>query len=483
MVHARVEDPRLTAGPGDKPVGAVRRALRLCFPTLGALVLAFLVCVAAPTALVAVHIHENPMFSPIDEAAHYDYVTRIADGGFPRLGQRLQPSTLRALACTGTAFSGLHTPPCTSPVLRASQFAGGGYQYEAQQPPTYYAITVPLRWGAIHVLGLRSLSATRAVGDLWLVIGLLLLWAAGRVLGLGPKVIGLGVLLLATAPLVVYQTSIVSNDVPSVFSGCLLALLGALAWRRPGRWVAPTLFLAGLFVASIKLTDALPVAVLSALLGIAAWSRRTAGSSGPSAARAWFKRWWPNGGLLLLGGVISVAAWIVISRKISLINPKDLPTFGVLRTHPVSLLLIAQGALTMLTPLTHSYYAFRTNNSATVSASSAQSLHLQAITATLLDYLLIAGGLAGLFVRRRSWEHWLGLLTMPALYLGGLVLGISLWITYNATPGLSGRYGLALAPFLVLALVAAVRGAWVLRGLWVFALATLGLSFFYLFSG
>lgn len=459
-----------------------RRAFRLCFPNVAAVILAFLVCVAAPTALIAVHIHENPMFSPIDEAAHYDYVTRIADGGFPRLGQKLQPSTLRDIACIGTALSGLVTPPCDAHVLRANEFAGGGYQYEAQQPPTYYAITVPLRWVAIHVFGLGDLSGTRATGAVWLVAGLLMLWAAGRLVGLDPKVIGVAILLIATAPLVVYQSSIVSNDVPSVFTGCLMALLGALAWRRPGRWVSPTLFFAGFFVASIKLTDALPVAVLSALFAILAWSKRTTGEGSIPALRSWLSGWWSNGGLLILGSLVSGVAWTLISRKLSLINPRDLPTFSVLRTHPVGLLLIAREALTMFAPATDAYTAFRSNDSATVAAMSTASQNLQAITATVLEYVLIAGGLAGIFVRRRNWEHWLGLLTLPVLYIGGLILGIGLWITYNATPGLSGRYGLALVPFLVLALVASTRGKWILSGLWIFALATLGLTFFYMLS-
>ena len=102
-----------------------------------------LVCLVAPAALIVAHIHENPEFSPIDEAAHWDYVTRIANGGFPRLGQRLQPSTLRTLACRKTALSKPVAPPCSQRILRPDQFAGGGYQYEAQQPPVYYAVTVP----------------------------------------------------------------------------------------------------------------------------------------------------------------------------------------------------------------------------------------------------------------------------------------------------------------------------------------------------
>jgi hypothetical protein len=462
--------------------GRVRQFLRLCFPTTASIVLACLVCVAAPVTMVAIHIHENPMFSPIDEAAHFDYVNRIAQGDVPRLGQPMLSTTLRTVACRGSALPGAVQPPCTVPVIHPDQFGGGGLSYEAQQPPAYYAITAPLRWLAVHVVGLSPLSGTRAIGALWLAVGLLLLWAAGRVLRLDPKVIGAVVLLVAISPAVIYESSIVTNTASMIFMGSLVALTGALAYRYPGRWVPPTLFAVGVLAAAAKETGALAAVVVAVMFAIYTYVQRPATESRATAAWAWFRRWLPNGGALAIGAVLTVIAWSIISRQLSLITPKTLPSLGVLRGYPVGVALIAREATTLLTPATGSFDPFRSNNSATVPATSALAQHLQTITGLLLGYLFIAGGAAGLFVRRRQWNHWLGLLSLPALFVGGIVLGVGIWLTYDADPGLSGRYGLPLLPFLALALVASARGKWVLGGLWTVAVGLCGLDFFYLLA-
>src|SRR3974390_1045876 len=242
---------------------------RTCFPSWQALLAALLVCVIVPTSLIGLHIHENPRLSPIDEAAHYDYVSRIADGGFPRLGQFLLPSTLHLISCTGTALaiSAPHCPGSSNP----RNYAGGGYQYEAQQPPTYYVATVPIRWVDAHLFGMSPLTAARAGGVLWMSAGLILLWMAGRIVGLSVIRLLPAMLVLACGPVAIYESAIVSNDAPSIFAGALIAFLGALAWARPGRWTLPVLAAGAFLVTSLKLNDALAVVVVSATFAIIWW--------------------------------------------------------------------------------------------------------------------------------------------------------------------------------------------------------------------
>jgi hypothetical protein len=453
--------------------------LKRCFPTRLALLIAVFVCVIAPVALVGVHIHENPEFSPIDEAAHLDYVIRIADGGFPRMGQYLQKSTQQLQDCRGLALHGLVLPACGAPIVDNPKF-GTVYQYEAQQPPGYYALTVPMRWAGIHVLGIDDLTATRLTGLVWLVLGLLLFWAAGRVMGVPPPVLGAGALLIATAPLVIYTTSYVSNDAAAVFAGALVLFVGALAYKQPGRWMTPVMVLVGLFVGSLKLNDVLPVVVISFLFALAAGAKLR-GEEEMSVVEA-VRWWWPRGGSILLGSIICVVGWLVIERKLAIINPRDLPTFAVLRVGHYGYSTIAREALSMFQPLTGAYDPFRTSSLATP-ASSVVSTDLQSVLATVLAYLVIAGALAGLFVSPRRWSHWLGLVSVPVLYVGGVVLGISVYLTYNSDPGLSGRYGLVLAPFVVMALTSALRGAWLIWALWIFGLTTFALSFYFMFAG
>ncbi len=90
-----------------------------------------------------------------------------------------------------------------------------------------------------------------------------------------------------------------------------------------------------------------------------------------------------------------------------------------------------------------------------------------------LPLLVVGGSLTGLFVSPRRWWHALGLIAVPVLYLGGLALGLALVISYDIDPGLSGRYGLSVAPLMVLALAASLTGAWPKRAVGAFAVTLL----------
>jgi hypothetical protein len=134
-----------------------------------------------------------------------------------------------------------------------------------------------------------------------------------------------------------------------------------------------------------------------------------------------------------------------------------------------------------LNPLNGSFAPPLTNAIGTPIASITSS-NFQLITGTVLQYVFLAAGLAGLFVKPRQWSHWMGLLALFFAYTCSVIVGIGLWQTYAADPGLVGRYGLSAAPLLALALVVGIRGRWVLYGLWTFALSLFGLLFFYLLS-
>jgi hypothetical protein len=69
------------------------------------------------------------------------------------------------------------------------------------------------------------------------------------------------------------------------------------------------------------------------------------------------------------------------------------------------------------------------------------------------------------------------------LYVGGVLLGASVYFTYDVNPQLSGRYGLSLAPVLVLGLIGSLRGRWAFRLLGIFAVASVALSFYFMLDG
>jgi len=449
----------------------------MCFPTRSALVVALIVCFVAPAALIVAHIHENPEFSPIDEAAHWDYVTRLANGGFPRLGQRLQGSTLRALSCRKTALPNLLTPPCKQRILKPDEFGGGGYQYEAQQPPVYYAVTVPMRWVAMNLFRMGDVDGTRATGIVWLCAGLFVMWIAGRLVELRPAAIGAVVFLIGSAPLVVYEASSVTNGAASILAGSSLFLLAALAWRHPGRWTVPVLAIGAFVAVGMAEPNILAVLVASAMFGAFVTRRNDASMPGETTpVRTFLGAWWPAGGALLIGALASAVAWIAVSRNLAIINPKILPAFGILRTAPRGLGEIFREAVTMLGPVTDSYNVYRP----TITSNNS---NVEPVINEMLRTLLLAGALAGLFVHRRLWYHWIGFVSVATLYVGGVVLGVVLWLTYDIDPSLTGRYGLSVAPFLALGLVAAIRGRWVLPGLWVVSVVTFATTLWYTLVG
>jgi hypothetical protein len=184
---------------------------------------------------------------------------------------------------------------------------------------------------------------------------------------------------------------------------------------------------------------------------------------------------------LAVGGGLAVVVWLIVYRSVALINPRDLPTFDVLRTGPMGLSLIASEAVTLLAPLTGSFVAYR-SSAAAIPPESFLSQNLQVVFSTVLQYVVVAGGLAWLFVRPRQWSHWLGMVTLPALYIGGVVLGVSVYRTYDANPGLSGRYGLALAPLLVLGLVGSLRSRASKGAVGALAVSAVGLSFYFMLA-
>lgn len=448
----------------DFPGGAERH---LIFPSLTALVVFLLAGVLAPLAVGSFHISHSPQFSEIDEINHYDYITRLAAGGFPRLGQDIQPSSIRALQCHGLDLPGSAIPPCKAPFTTADRaaFAATITQYEAQQPPTYYAVAVPLRWVAIHIFGFSDLTGTRAIGLLWLVAGLYCLWVAGRMLGLSPGLLGAGLLLIATSPVVMDSATIVSNDAADIFAGALIVLLGVLAWRRPWRFMPLTLFGAAFVLASTKSVAVLPVLAVGVLFGILECTRSGRDPWGsPSHA---VRRWLSTGGALIAGGITSVMGWVVASHALSAINPANVPTWQVLRGKPNGFTDVLREAVTMLAPMSNSFGAIYPGGTA-VTIHSTRWYNVAVVLAYLLTALVLAGGLSGLFASPRRWFHWTGLVAVAGLFVGGVALGYSIHYAYKVDSGLSGRYGLGLVPLLVLTLLAASRGKWVLGGIWAF---------------
>ena len=383
-------------------------------------------------------VRHDPKLSPIDEPVHLDYVIRVSHGQIPRIGNFVTPQAAEITACTGVDLKGLPIPPCHMGKLNVRDFPGGGYQYEAQQPPLYYGVTALLRPVAAAAFGTNYLTSTRATGYVWWALGLLFLWLAGRALDVDPWAMVGVTLLLACARDVIYYSSIVSNDAASLLVGSGLLFAIALALRRPSLRSAIILGLLGVAAALIKASDAFAPFALAIF---AAW---TLLREVPDRRLA-LRRWVQTGGALLAGSIVGLVAWQLIRGHIALVDPSVLP---VVAGYP-----LRGGA--RLGPFLENLTSFF--DPVTGSAGSSL-LHdsLQVPFAELLRTLLLVAAFLGLFVRRRAWFHRLGLSTLVAMMVGAVAIAVGFWVTLGENPVAQSRYGISLAPLLAVGLAAAV---------------------------
>lgn len=396
------------------------------------------VCVVVPTLLVASTIDRHPKFSPIDEAAHFDYVERVYSHGVPTFGDKFLRSSLREMACRGTRLEGLVVPSCDAKVMKYALFPGEAYQYEAQQPPLYYAITAPIANVAEKALGISSLEAIRLVGLLWLITGLLVLWKTSLMLNVAPVPMLATLLAIGAAPNVVYYSSIVSNDSAGILFGALAAFLGALAFTRGRRYLAAGVVL-GATAAMTKTSCALPVGVVGLILVVASLRAIPASVRNRSELR--------TTGLGMMGGaVVGTLAWVAYYRSSATIEPKTLPTFDVLRTGPVNFGTLLGQAESFLAPLTDSYNPFVAWNG-----------EIYGLLATLSLLAIVAGLVGGAYSQEQSWWSFAGPIVLVCLYVGGVIIGFGIWRAYDINPGVSGRYALSMLPITALIMPAGIQ--------------------------
>ena len=416
--------------------------------------LPLLFCVVLPTAVVGNVIQRHSQFSPIDEGAHFDYVERLYSHGIPVFGDHMLTSSLREIACRGTALDGIVTPACDAKEFPYDQWPGGAWQYEAQQPPLYYAVTAPIAKAIDKVITRGILGSIRIVGLLWLIAGLLLMWKTAVLLGISRLTTAAGLLLVGLAPTVVYYSAIVTNDATGIFFGALVCYLAALAHVNQRSYVKYAIAI-GLAAALSKISCVLPTSIIGGALILVSLQQ----SGGFAAVRSVtsLRNWWNStsgktyartGTALLVSSVVVTLAWVVYFKATATIPPASLPTFDVMRAPNFQFTTILNQAMTFFAPFTDSYQPFQFWNKSVFD-----------IMHQISRYTLVAGCAAGAFVASRKWWSAIGPLVLVGLYAGGIAIGIGIWRTYNINPSVSGRYALPMVPVLVLILCAGIQRA------------------------
>lgn len=416
--------------------------------------LPLLFCVVLPTAVVGSVIQRHSQFSPIDEQAHFDYVERLYSHGVPVLGDRLLPSTLKEIACRGTALPGIVTPPCDSATFTAKDFPGEGYQYQAQQPPLYYAITAPIAKVVEKMVGLGPVGSARVIGVLSLIAGLLLSWHVAMMMKISRLTSLAGIAVMGLSPTVVYYSSIVTNDSAAILCGALVCYVAARTHIEQKSFVRHAV-VAGIICAFVKSVCALPALVLGGLY--IALSIQRAGGIAVMKTKQSRQLWWRSQtaqtyGRTGVGFVAAVTAssfiWALYMRFSAGVSPLDLPTFQVLRARPTNLGVILSEATNMLYPLTGLYNPFQFWNQDVYNL-------LNSVGA----FTLVAGCAAGMVISKRTWWSIAGPVALGGAYICGIGIAVTGWWVYRIGPDVVSRYALSLLPLLVLIVCAGIQRA------------------------
>ena len=397
---------------------------------------------ALPVILVFNTINDNPKFSPIDELPHFDYAERIYSDGVPAMGDMILNSSAKVASCYGLELEDFYLPACGSEVT-ASDLPGYGYQYQAQHPPFYYLLVKPLA-ALIGTLGIGQLGAFRIPGALFLVLGLLILMQAALLLRIN-RFVALGIVgVLGSAPVVVYQASIVSNDTLVIFLASTACYLFArqLAHRPVKlRW-----FLCWGAISALTKSNLIVVCFAVGLLLILQ-SRKEDYSPFAHPIMTLRKSFAARGGVVLIVSSLATSAlWNLSVKSRAYVELRTFPSLDVLRLNDVSLPLIFRESLIAFSPLTSSYTPFNGMN-----------LDVMAIVAQLLTFAVIAACAATFFNSETHWFTSAGPVAMTTQYLGSVFIGIGMWITFDQDPGVQGRLTMAMTPLFLLILFAGIR--------------------------
>ncbi len=412
------EDPEDPDAPWESrwPVGlaaatptGLRGALRSTPPGLGrgwrgVLVGLLTVQVVTIAVLGVVVAFRAPVFSPVDEEAHYSYVQQIAQhGSLPVLGR--SPTSLQGLEIA----EGTYPRP---PTRRYTLGELSGIDYEALQPPLYYLAAVP-------AFDLTPNYADKVYSLRLFDVVLLLATLAGagrlaRVVLRDRWMIGWAFTLVFFAlPGVVVRFVTISNLPLAVPLAILFATELWIGWQRhSGR----RLTLAGLFLGLAVLTqleELFLVPVFAVVVGAEAWRR---GRAKPVRSPGTARTARPPVRKVLAPLAVAVAVPIVLTAPWFLFNEAN---YHMLTAGPI--------AIAEQTPAVnphHLHFALRNLPNDTVRYLSDPTLPEE-----------WAGALAGL---PALWylEMLLAVLVVPASLLVTAGLGRRLWSVPVAILGL-----------------------------------------------
>jgi hypothetical protein len=204
-------------------------------------------------ALVGLHVHTYTKVGPIDELQHIDYLYKSP--AIVAMGDRVGQDAMRQEACRGIDAPFV-PPPCSSTAhYDPNSFQVRGYNTAAINTPLYYTLTKAVAVPLESIGGIDDLvTAGRLVGGLWLGLGLVLAYAAGRRLAIARLPLTATLTALACSSTILYRAATITPDAMDVAVGAGV-FLTFLYWEHAPtrRW--PLLVLVSTIVLLIKMTN------------------------------------------------------------------------------------------------------------------------------------------------------------------------------------------------------------------------------------
>jgi hypothetical protein len=429
-----------------------RHGIRRRVPDRGIFALAAIVLLAA--LLVALHVREYTMLSPIDELQHLDYALKVSDGDLVRRGDLFGDEAMREEACRGVDAAFL-PPPCDARTLRPQEFQEGGFNTAYIHSPGYYIVAGFGGRLVDRVPGVSSpVVGARLMGALWLGAAFVLLWMVFDELGVRVAARLPVLLLVACAPTVLHATATVNPDGSALAIGAA-ALLVVLRWES-GR--APPWLLAVVGVAAVltKINNVMAVGVAVLYLGFRWYQQRATGPrTDPSPDGSGYE---PDGGHVAAGRhaegparsgrattvavaalALSVAvlggAWMLFSSVNARVDANEIPMTQRFLVESISADEFLDNLTTGLTPLRDPYLP------------AVLATPLTRAGSILGDRLLMIGVAGSLIVSRpRSRERAIASAAVLAMVVVGPMFVAFNFVASSIYVTIPSRYGLAVVP-------------------------------------
>ena len=381
---------------------------------------------------VALQVHAYTRLSPIDELQHIDSLYKAPAAPAP--GDRVGQEAMRQQDCRGVDAPGFEPGACR-PLgsFDPGTFQEKGYNTAAANTPIYYTATKGLAEVVEATTPADDLvTAGRLAGGVWLGLGLLITYLAGRRRGVGRAPLLVTGALLAAAPGLQFTGGTITPDAWGLLVGAVLLL--AVTWweERPTNGRTAVLVLVAVVVALVKLTFLVGVAAVAfyLLLGRA---REDADDTGPGPLRRAVTG-------LVTGGVAVAAAgaWLVVVSSRPQMDPADLPDM-VTRFQATAFPWtgLMDNSLVLLQPL--------------AAPVPVGTLSYVVLATSLVSLVLLSGTVAAaVFGAAPPRSTALARATLLAAVLGALALVVMGYVFSSSYFPLPPRYGMALlAPMAV----------------------------------